>query len=66
MELVEAASESAVVHVVAKAVERVRPVESRLVRMHDCLWLRMWKSVQNGAFPETGQVQDLICSIGLH
>jgi len=66
VELVEAASESAVVHVVAKAVERVRPVESRLVRMHDCLWLRMWKSVQNGAFPETGQVQDLICSIGLH
>jgi hypothetical protein len=66
VELVEAVSESAVVHVISKAVERVRPVESRLVRMHDCLWLRMWKCAQNGAFPETGQVQDLICSIGLH
>jgi hypothetical protein len=34
--------------------------------MHDCLWLRMWKHSQNGPMPETGQVQDLICSIGLH
>ena len=66
VELVEATSESAVVHVLAKAVERARPVESRLVRMHDCLWLRMWKHSQNGPMPETGQVQDLICSIGLH
>jgi hypothetical protein len=66
VELVEAASESAVVHVLAKAVERARPVESRLVRMHDCLWLRMWKRNQNGPLPETSQVQDLICSIGLH
>ena len=25
-----------------RSIERARPVESRLVRVHDCLWLRMW------------------------
>jgi hypothetical protein len=65
VELVEAVSESAVVSVLSKAVERARPVESRLVRMHDCLWLRMWKRAQSGPYPDTDQVQDVICSIGL-
>ena len=24
------------------AIERTRPVEARLARVHDCLWLRLW------------------------
>jgi hypothetical protein len=62
-ELVEAASESPLVRVLTKAVERVRPAESRLVRMHDCLWLRMWKNPQSPAMPETSEVEDVICSL---
>ena len=50
----------------AQAVERTRPVESRLVRVHDCLWLRMWRRPQSGPLPERDTVQDLICSIGAH
>ena len=44
VELLEAASEPALVRALARAVERAQPVESRLVRVHDCLWLRMWSS----------------------
>jgi hypothetical protein len=47
-------------------VERARPVESRLVRVHDCLWLRMWLRPQTGPMPERDMIQDLICSIGTH
>ena len=64
VELIEAVSEPAAVHALAKALERARPVESRLVRVHDCLWLRMWRRPQPGPLPERDQVQDLICSVG--
>jgi hypothetical protein len=66
VELVEAVSELAAAHVLAKAVEKARPVESRLVRVHDCLWLRMSLRPQTTALPEVESVQDLICSIGAH
>ena len=49
-----------------KAVERTRPVEARLARVHDCLWLRMWLRPQSGPLPELGSIQDLICSVGAH
>ncbi len=63
-ELIEASSESALVRVLTKAVERAKPVESRLVRVHDCLWLRMWVRPQVGPLPNTGDVEDVICSLG--
>jgi hypothetical protein len=64
VELIEALSEPAVVHALARSIERARPVESRLVRVHDCLWLRMWRRPQRGPLPDRDSVQDLICSIG--
>jgi hypothetical protein len=66
VELIEAASEPALVHALARAIERARPVESRLVRMHGCLWLRMWREAPSGPLPERGSIQDLIGSIGAH
>jgi hypothetical protein len=66
VELIEAASEPALAHVLAKAIERARPVEARLVRVHDCLWLRMWRRQASGLVPERNAVQDLIGSIGAH
>ena len=65
VELLEAASEPALVHALARAVERARPIESRLVRVHDCLWLRMWNKVPRELVPEGGSVQDVIGSIGI-
>jgi hypothetical protein len=64
VELIEAATAPAAAHVMAKSIERRRPVESRLVRVHDCLWLRMWLKPQSGPMPERVSVRDLICSIG--
>jgi hypothetical protein len=66
VELIEASSEPAAVHALARSVERVRPVQSRLVRVHECLWLRMWQRPQTGPMPERGSTQDLICSIGTY
>ena len=66
VELIEASSEQALAQVLARRVERGRPVESRLVRMHDCLWLRMWTRSQRGPVPKVAHVQDLICSLRPH
>ena len=64
VQLLEAASEPTLVSVLAKIVERTRPVESRLVRLHDCLWLRMWTRKSARPLPDTQSVQDVIASTG--
>jgi hypothetical protein len=66
VELIEASTESAVVHAISKTIEKARPIDSELVRVHDCLWLRMTVHPQNGPVPDLGSVRDLICSIGIH
>ena len=58
VELIEAATEPALAMALAKAVERTRPVEARLARVHDCLWLRMWLRPQSGPLPEPGTIRD--------
>jgi hypothetical protein len=63
VELIEAASEAALVRALAKSIEKARPVESRLVRVHDCLWLRMWQRRPSGPLPEITAVEDLIASL---
>lgn len=66
VELIEAASEPVAVQALSKAVERMRPLESRLVRVHDCLWLRMFLKRLSGPVPDAASVADLICSIGAY
>jgi len=66
VELIEASSEVGAVHAVTKAIEKVRPVGARLVRVHDCLWLRMNLREPGGPLPELSLVEDLICSIGAY
>lgn len=64
VELIEATSEPALAVALTRAIEKVRPAESRLVRMHDCLWLRMWRRPRLSTAPDRNAIQDLICSIG--
>jgi hypothetical protein len=64
VELIEASSEMTLAAALSKAVERARPVEARLARVHDCLWLRMWMGPQRGPVPELGSIRDLIGSAG--
>jgi hypothetical protein len=61
-ELVEAATEQALASALARAIEEWRAVEARLVRIHDCLWLRIWRRRQAGPLPEPASVRDLIAS----
>ncbi|MGB0066300.1 MAG: hypothetical protein WBP85_17810 [Terracidiphilus sp.] len=60
--LIEAATEQALAQALAKAIEESRCVEARLVRVHDCYWLRLWLRPQTGAVPEAGSIRDLIAS----
>jgi hypothetical protein len=66
IELLEAVSESPLIRALTGAVERAKPVQARLVRIHDCLWLRMWLQPQVGAVPEISGVEDVICSLAAH
>jgi len=66
VELVESVSDTALSAAMARSIERVRPRASRLVRVHDCLWLRMYVDAQAGPVPGIGAVKDLIGSVGGH
>lgn len=63
VELVEAASEQALARSLARSIERAMPVETKLVRVHDCVWLRMWLQPQFGAVPAIEGVRDVIGSV---
>lgn len=63
VELIEAASEPVLVSALSRRLEKAKPIESRLVRVHDCLWLRMWHRPQPGPLPALDSVEDLICSV---
>ena len=62
-ELIEAASESGLARAFLKAIESRHPVDSRLVRVHDFLWLRMWMRRQSGPVPRNQEVRDLVGAI---
>ncbi|HTJ30638.1 MAG TPA: hypothetical protein VL346_09065 [Acidobacteriaceae bacterium] len=61
-ELIESASEAPLARVLARTLERRKPAAARLVRMHDCLWLRMWHK-QPQAPTESAVLEDVICSL---
>lgn len=61
-ELIEAATVEALASSLARAIEEWRAVEARLVRIHDCFWLRIWGRRQAGPLPEPASVRDLIAS----
>ena len=44
--MVEAAGAEALAETFAQRFEQARPVEARLVRMHDYFWLRLWSQVK--------------------
>ncbi len=65
-ELIEAANEQAMAAALARAIEAARPVAAHLVRVHECLWLRLWLRPQTGPLPDPGSIRDLIASTATH
>ncbi|HEY2466646.1 MAG TPA: hypothetical protein VGI45_02240 [Terracidiphilus sp.] len=61
-QLGEAVSIPAAAHMFARAIERVQPIASSLVRVHSCLWLRM-KLSSDIPVPPVDAVRDVVCSI---
>lgn len=64
VQLAQAVTLRAAAHLFARAVERTRPVASRLVRVHGFVWLRMWRSRAGTPIPDIDSTSDVICSIG--
>jgi hypothetical protein len=64
VDLIETASDAALMHAMVRAIERAQPLESRLVRVHECLWLRMWLRPQHTAAPEPDAIEDLVGAAG--
>ena len=60
-QLAQAASVSAASHLMAKAVERAQPLEARLVRVHNFLWMRLILSHSLTSPAEISSVNDVIC-----
>lgn len=65
VELIEAISQSVAAHALARSLEKARPGTARLIRVHECLWLRMWERADSGGSSlGRGWVRDVVCSIG--
>jgi len=64
--LMETSTEQALAMALTKALEESRPVEARLARIHDCLWLRIWRRRQAEPLPDPASVRDLIASTAAH
>jgi len=61
----EAASSWALVRTIVRRIETGRAAESRLVRVHDTFWLRVWRRAQTEpAWPPPAGVEDLLATVG--
>jgi hypothetical protein len=60
---VEVASDASLPATLLKIIEQARPVEAFLVRVHGCLWLRLWLRPQLGPTPEPDAVEDVLFSV---
>lgn len=63
VQLLEAAGETALSRALARQLERSRADEARLIRVHDCLWLRLWKRRATTPLTPFEEVEDLIASV---
>lgn len=64
VQLAEAVSEAAAAHLLARSIERIQPLNARLVRVHDFIWLRMWLCHDTDSVPCTASAWDVVCSLG--
>lgn len=58
----EAASASALARALTRVIEAERPVDARLIRVHQTWWLRLWRC-HPGALPPPRDIEDVLCTI---
>lgn len=63
--LIEAGSAELLVDALARHIEKEKPQQARLVRVHDLFWLRLWKTAGDGetSVLAVGDAEDVIGSI---
>ena len=61
----EAASGEALARSATKLIEREKPADARLARIHEYYWLRLWRRAPGAALlPAAGNVEDILCTVG--
>jgi hypothetical protein len=63
VELLEVSSEAQLGRALSRVIEKVKPVQARLVRLHDFLWLRMWRKSASTLLHDAGSIEDVICAL---
>jgi Type II secretion system (T2SS), protein E, N-terminal domain len=65
--LLEAMNLRGLVHSFTGMIEESKPVQARIVRIHDYFWLRLWRSAGSGKDEESllghDNVEDMVCSL---
>lgn len=62
MQLLEAADPWSLARAIAGLIEREKPLEARLVRVHSDIWLRFWRSpAPEQGYAERTDVEDVLC-----
>jgi hypothetical protein len=65
--LLEAMNLRGLVHSFTGMIEESKPVQARIVRIHDYFWLRLWRSAGSGKDQESllghDNVEDMVCSL---
>lgn len=63
--LIEAGSVESLASALTRLIEREKPAESRLVRVHDLFWLRFWRRADSSGSKEADPswAEDVICSL---
>jgi len=65
MRFLETATAAALARSATKLIEREKPADARLVRIHEYYWLRLWKRSRGAApLPGVGEVEDILCTVG--
>jgi hypothetical protein len=64
VEFMEAADAAILAGTIARRIEREKPAEARLVRVHDFYWLRLWRRTNPApGIAGAGDVQDMLCTL---
>lgn len=63
LQLGEALTPSVAAHMLARAIERTQPVATRIVRVHDSIWLRMHLVLGSG-IRRMEDIRDVVCAVG--
>jgi hypothetical protein len=67
--LLEAVDIRGLVHAMAGMIEERKPAQARIIRVHDYLWLRLWRGPvatnEQKPVPNRDDVEDMVCSFTL-